>query len=131
MANRKVLDDLTVAEMRRLRDEEDLSNQEVAERLDITAVTVWKYLGPKGKGRKRSQPDAAKRTEPKGTERVWDAAHSLTRLEAGSRVYDVDMYRQSVLMNVPDRIGADDVHRMINELTYIEQILTKWRSEHQ
>lgn len=28
-------------------------------------------------------------------------------------------------------LSPDDVHRMINELTYIEQVIQKWRSEHE
>ena len=42
----------------------------------------------------------------------------------------MNLYAQQVALNIPTLIGAEDVHRMINELTYIEQIMTKWRSEH-
>ena len=125
MAKRKVLDDLTVAEMRNMRNLDGLSNAEIAQRLDISVPTVYRYIGPR-----RAQPDEANRSNAQRSERVWDAAHSLTRLEAGSRVYDVNLYTQQVALNIPTLIGAEDVHRMINELTYIEQIMTKWRSEH-
>ena len=54
MAKRKVLVDLTVAEMRNMRNLDGLSNAEIAQRLDISVPTVYRYIGPR-----RAHPDEA------------------------------------------------------------------------
>ena len=46
---RKLIDDVSIQEMRNLREIEHLSNAEIDERLDVSHSTVIKYLGPAGR----------------------------------------------------------------------------------
>jgi hypothetical protein len=58
---------------------------------------------------------------------------SLTRLKADWRAYDMDVYNANVTLYAGQgnriRLGLDDIHRMINELTYVEEVITKFQNE--
>lgn len=43
---RSITHEVGVSEMRRMREEEGLTNNEIAERLDCSSQTVWRYIGP-------------------------------------------------------------------------------------
>ena len=46
---RKLIDEVSIQEMRNMREIEHLSNSEIAERLDVSHATVLKYIGPAGR----------------------------------------------------------------------------------
>ena len=136
MSRRKI--GVTAAEMMQLRNEPYcLSNKEIAKRLDISYLTVLKYIGKQNGGesdifKKRTDqapaPDSTSKPEPPA--KVWDTAQSLTRLAHGDRSWLVDTYRQQVELERPIRIlEAADIHSLINELTYLDQLLERARKE--
>lgn len=53
MARSKLLDEVSVQELLNLRESEHLSNSEIAERLGVTAPTIWRLIGPAGKEYRR------------------------------------------------------------------------------
>lgn len=121
--------EVTAAEMLKLREEPYcLSNAEIAKRLDCSYATVLNYIG-KQKGRKVAKQEE---NEPKKTssKNVFATAQSLTRLGTGDRTWLVDVYRQQVELERPIRVlDPDDIHAIINELTYFEQLLERARKE--
>ncbi len=119
--------EVTAAEMMTLRNPPyNLSNKEIAERLDIHYVTVLKYIGKQNPKKQPEQPKQPERLNGK----VWDTARSVTRLESGDRAYIVDVRRQIAEIECGSTVlDAESVHRMINELTYIEQLFNKAKEE--
>lgn len=117
--------------MLRLREEELLSNHEIAAKLDISYQTVLRYIG-KQNGRSK-KPDQAQNKPVAHNTKVWDEARSLTRLKADWRAYDMDVYNATVTLYAGQgnriRLGLDDIHRMINELSYVEEVITKFQNE--
>ena len=123
---RRLGKDISLQELYHMRFELNMSVAEIAEKLGCSRPTVYKYLDLK-------KLNAPKKPDRKQEQRVWDEAHSLTRLQAEWRSYDLDVYRQqAVLHHWPSAVvlDPDGIHRMINELTYIEQVMKKWRDEH-
>lgn len=136
MSRRKI--GVTAAEMMQLRNEPYcLSNKEIAKRLDISYLTVLKYIGKQNGGesdifKKRTEqaPSPASTSKPEPPAKVWDTAQSLTRLAHGDRSWLVDTYRQQVELERPIRIlEAADIHALINELTYLDQLHERARKE--
>lgn len=126
---RKLSKDVTPAEILRMREHKQMSVAEIAKMLDVSRQTIYNLL-KKGHD---PQPDKALRKKKDG-ERIWETAQSLHRLRAGERVYDLDVFNQTVVLRRGNQwisMGPDVVHSMINELTYIEQVMKKWREEHQ
>ena len=131
MGRRPLSKEITAQEMLRLREEELLSNHEIAAKLDISYQTVLRYIG-KQNGRSK-KPDPAQNKPVVHNTKVWDEARSLTRLRADWRAYDMDVYNANVTLYAGQgnriRLGLDDIHRMINELTYVEEVITKFHNE--
>lgn len=131
MGRKALSKEITAQEMLRLREEELLSNYEIAAKLDISYPTVLRYIG-KQNGRPR-KPDPAQNKPVARNTKVWDEARSLTRLKADWRAYDMDVYNANVTLYAGQgnqiRLGLDDIHRMINELTYVEEVITKFQNE--
>ena len=136
MSRRKI--GVTPAEMMQLRNEPYcLSNKEIAKRLDISYPTVLKYIGKqngtepeifKKQTEQAPTPDSPSKPEPSA--KVWDTAQSLTRLAHGDRSWLIDTYRQQVELERPIRIlEAADIRSLINELTYLDQLLERARKE--
>jgi predicted transcriptional regulator len=110
-----------------MREERGMSVAEIAQMLGVTRQTIYNYLrfGFNSCRREKNVPD--------GSGHVFDAAHSLTRLQAADRTYDIDQYKQELRFmsgEINLLLSPDDIHRMINELTYIERVMKKWRDEH-
>jgi predicted transcriptional regulator len=124
---RKLSKDITQAELIHMRDERGMSVAEIAQMLGVSRPTIYNYLrfGFNSCRREKNVPD--------GSGHVFDAAHSLTRLQAADRTYDIDQYKQELRFmsgEINLLLSPDDIHRMINELTYIERVMKKWRDEH-
>ena len=117
---------VTASEMMTLRNPPyNLSNKEIAKRLDCNYVTVLRYIG-----KQNQKPVEA----PKKPERldgiVWTKARTVTRLESNDRSYLVDVRRQTAeIESGSTMLDAESLHRMINELTYIEQLFQKARED--
>lgn len=119
MAKRALSKDVTPAEIYRLRTEEHLSAKEIARMLDVGIATVYNYL----KAAKDSKSAPPKDPAPIN-KRVFDSAHSITRLQAGARTYDMDIYsQQCAVYGLQGYLTVDEIHAAINELTYIERVL--------
>lgn len=131
MGRKALSKEITAQEMLRLREEELLSNYEIAAKLDISYPTVLRYIG-KQNGRSK-KPDQAQNKPVVRNTKVWDEARSLTRLKADWRAYDMDVYNANVTLYAGQgnriRLELDDIHRMINELTYVEEVITKFQNE--
>ena len=121
--------EVTAAEMLRLREEPYcLFNAEIAKRLDCSYVTVLNYIG---KQRERKNTAVrGQRPKESSSKNVFSVAQSLTRLGTGDRTWLVDTYRQQVELERPFRfLDAAEIHSIINELTYFEQLLERARKE--
>lgn len=116
---------VTASEMMTLRNAPyNLTNVEIAKQLDISLQTVYRYIGKQNTKPQKPAP------KPVNDDHVWDTAQSLTRLGYGNRTYLINTYNQRVELERPLTVlTPDDVHRMLNELTYIEQLLERARKE--
>ena len=58
---KKLLDEISIQELREMREIEGLSNGEIAERLGVSCSTIYKHIGghPNGVRKKRSTPTGA------------------------------------------------------------------------
>jgi transposase len=125
MARRTLSKDITPSEIYRLRTDEQMSAKEIARMLDVSIVTVYKYI---------KAAEASKSAPPKDpahtNKRVFESAHSITRLQAGNRTYDMDIYsQQCALYGLQGYLTVDEIHSAINELTYIERVLRNANKE--
>ena len=127
MSRRKL--EVTATEMLRLREEPYcLSNAEIAKRLDCSYVTVLNYIGKQRERKNTVVQD--QRPKESSSKNVFSVAQSLTRLGTGDRTWLVDTYRQQVELEQPIGVlNPDDIHAIINELTYFEQLLERARKE--
>lgn len=125
MARRALSKDITPSEIYRLRTDEQMSAKEIACMLDVSIVTVYKYL--KAAAASKSEPPK----DPAPTnKRVFESAHSITRLQAGIRTYDMDIYsQQCAVYGLQGYLTVDEIHAAINELTYIERVLRNANKE--
>lgn len=117
---------VTASEMMTLRNPPyNLSNKEIAKRLDINYVTVLRYIG-----KQNQKPIEAPKKPERLDGKVWEKARTVTRLESNDRSYLVDVRKQTFEIESGSTVlDAESLHRMINELTYIEQLFTKAREE--
>ena len=124
MSRRKL--EVTAAEMLKMREEPYcLSNAEIARRLDVSYQTVLNYIGKQRKPKPEPKPET-----PKSSSAVFSRAQSLTRLVADDHTWLVDTYNQLVELEHPIQIiTAANIHAIINELTYFEQLLERARKE--
>ena len=59
----KLTDSIDVADLLQMR-ADGMSNRDIAEALDVTLRTVYRYIGPQGRYMKPKQPAQAKAPEP-------------------------------------------------------------------
>lgn len=126
---RKLSQDVTPSEIRRMMAYQQMSVAEIAKTFDVSRQTIYNYL----KHGHDPQPDKALRKKKEG-EPIWQEAHSISRLRAGSRIYELDVFNQTAVLKWENQLvqmEPDVIHSMINELTYIEQVMMKWRNEYQ
>jgi hypothetical protein len=124
-------------EMMRLREEPYcLSNREIAERLDVSYQTVWRYIGKTRPYRRKSQKsvDTNTRSKEQVNPPLFAKSQSISRFTANSgRVWELDVYNGVLTLVCGEcrmPISTDGVHSMINELTYFEQVMNKYQEEH-
>lgn len=117
---------VTASEMMTLRNPPyNLSNREIAKRLDCNYVTVLRYIG-----KQNQKPVEAPKKPERLNGQVWTTARTVTRMESSDRSYLVDVRRQTVeIESGSTMLDAESLHRMINELTYIEQLFNKAKEE--
>lgn len=90
MAKRSLMEDVTVQELLDMRNIEGLSNSEIAERLDVSEVTVHKYIGA---GHIRRAP----RSKPE--EIVEEPAFAGLLLSTHMESYIASRHKKMVLTN--------------------------------
>lgn len=131
MGRRVLAKEITPQEMLRLREEELLTNHEIAAKLDISYQTVLRYIGTQRGRKQKASP--VQNVRPEANRRMWDEARSLTRLKADWRTYDLDVYNGVVTLYAGRenqiRLELEDVHRMVNELSYMEEVISKYQNE--
>lgn len=125
MGRRALSKDITPAEIYRLRNDEQMSAKEIARMLDVSHMTVYRYLKAVNSSAKATPKDPAPTNK-----RVFESAHSITRLQAGNRTYDMDIYsQQCAVYGLQGYLTVDEIHAAINELTYIERVLRNANKE--
>lgn len=126
MGRRKLSQDVTVEEMLRLRNEPYcLINMEIAKRLDVSHMTVYKYIG--AQGARKCKKAVEERHEQKQYQRIFDNAQSVARLTSGSRTYEWDHSACTVNIAGLDglKTSSDELRSIINELTYFVHLIQK------
>ena len=130
---RTILKDVTLAEMMTMRDEQGMSNQEIANALGVSYNTVRRLIGTQPKGIRRERSASiptrplvhrdAMHAEPKREEAppaaLVLAERSLSlRGEIGR--YDIDTYARVVSIQIPEQgrftVSLDDLRTLHNEL---------------
>ena len=125
MAWRALSKDITPSEIYRLHTDEQMSAREIARMLDVSHMTVYRYLKAVKSSAKATPKDPAPTNK-----RVFESAHSITRLQAGNRTYDMDIYsQQCAVYGLQGYLTVDEIHAAINELTYIERVLRNANKE--
>ena len=137
MGRRTLSKEITPQEMLRLREEPYcLSNREIAERLDISYQTVWRYIGKSRPYHRKGQKlvDTSVNSKEQVNQPLFAKSQSISRFTANSgRVWELDVYNGVVTLVCDEcrmPFSSDGVHSMINELTYFEQVMTKYQEDH-
>lgn len=145
MGKRNLIDEVSINEMREMRELQGMSNQEIADALDVSYITVYKYIGKQPKeisARVRSEMNAPgvvierRRTKDNTTfdspaapiEEEAPAAclfvqNSIVELVSAERTYFVDMKAATVEMDGGFKIDYDDLGAIIAELSAIHRKL--------
>lgn len=116
---RKLGKDITMQELYHMRDDLEMSVAEIAKQLGCSRQILYKYFGKKITPTQKKAPAETK---------VWAAAHSLTQLIGGTHEFIVDVYRGTCVMKAmpPEApLTRAEIHSLINQLTYIEQLLQR------
>ena len=115
--------DVDVSTMYRMREEEGMSNAEIAEALGVSRETVWHYLGagPRKKSyKKRKIPVNA----AKPPEELFTSTQRETTLTGRQFVY-VIRHEAQLLGLCGNALKADDLDALIEELQYIRRTYMK------
>lgn len=124
MQGKKLSNEVSTQEMLRTRDEEHLSNAEIADRLDICRDTVIRYIGkqPGWMGRKK-QPISAPQPEqpseciqPKSTLVI---ELQVTNYAGQSARYKVTNMGTVEIIGGPEKLNKDELQTYIVELMEI------------
>lgn len=143
---KKLLDEISIQELREMREIEGLSNGEIAERLGVSCSTIYKHIGghPNGVRKKRSTPTGAvpgsrypDRTvicsrggehsvcvqpdEPQ--EACLFVQNSIVELVSAERTYVVDMKDATVELMNGFKIELAQLDSLIKELSAIKRKL--------
>ena len=120
---KKIITEVTVQEMLRLREEYGLSNSEIAERLEISDLTVRKHIGcnPKGIRRvyrsKRTEEPIASSPLLQDTEKEPLLAeikrHHSVILGGKFFMYEADLIEKTVAL----RVGDVNISKPLNQET--------------
>lgn len=115
--------EVTAAEMMRMREEEGLSNAEIAKRLDISYSTVKKYIGTQPDGIKAPYGSRKKPVEPK-VETFIKMTSCFEQYEGKYGSYTVDRVNKTIRANMAKIDGIldiDGVKELVAELCDVYQ----------
>ena len=145
---RSITHEVSVSEMRRMREEEGLTNIEIAERLDCSSQTVWRYIGPMppemvraaksmgGRNRKKiplqidrieTLPKAPTQPEPVEESPVYMlTTNEIITVTSPTRRYTIDRDTETVDVESKEGDGAlklsyEDIDTLIIELRMIRR----------
>lgn len=123
MARRSLLDEVSVQELLDMRNIEGLSNSEIAERLDVTEVTVHKYIGA-GHIRRAQRNKPEKIVEESSfaglllstrVERYIASRHKQMVLTNG-RILDIVLMTEDGDSPIMTGLSRNDVETLVEEL---------------
>lgn len=151
MSRKSITREVSASEMRRMREEEGLTNVEIGERLDCTSRTVWRYIGPmppemvreakrrggQNRHERQAKPLRPDRIEtlpkaPAQPEPVEESPVSMLTLNevitvsSTTRKYTIDKDRETVLISSREGDGEllvnyEDIDTLIIELRMIRR----------
>lgn len=129
---RKLIDEVSIQEMRNMREIEHLSNSEIAERLDVTYKTVTKYIGPAG--REYRKPYTRRETLeeetpctgllPCGKDEYYVASGRKKFCIHNGKTVDILLMSEAV-GDMPALLGLkrDEVEALVGELKAVLQLM--------
>lgn len=118
--------DVDVTTMRRMREEEGMTNSEIAEALGVTRETVWHYLGA-GPRKKTYTKRVKVTTARKPMSELFPTVSTEVTLTGKRFIYRVDPDRPGVVLDASNLyvngvgLNADDLDALIEELQYIQR----------
>lgn len=131
---RSLLDDVSVDELLRMRHEEELSNQEIADRLDVNRQTIYRYIGPQPKGMRkyRSKGVVCRPQKPVAKEEENIAvglviSNRTITAEGADMEYQIDFSRKTVRMHKKSApnfywvFTLEELSRALPELQAVER----------
>ena len=123
--------DVDVSTMRSMREDQGMSNSEIADALGVARETVWNYLGPGP--RKTHNAKRRTRTEPVAAKKPIDEPFSLVSTEVtltGTKLTyrvhpdkpDVSLGQGGLFDLGSTTFNAEDLDALIEELQYIRRM---------
>jgi len=129
-----LLEEISIPEMQRMRDEEGLSNREIAARLGISYATVHKYLGPQPNDIKRRRFVIPQETTPPAptiptwNPSDWEAAETIHKLKGIYMHYEVNSTTNEADIVLIDghplgKLNKADLMKCIDELSRVAVLI--------
>lgn len=118
--------EVTAAEMMRMREEEGLSNAEIAKRLDISYSTVKKYIGTQPNGIKAPYGSRKKPVEEPKPQSFIRLQSCFEQYEGKYGSYAVDRVNKSVrasLSKIDGILDKKGVEELVTELMDVYKFL--------
>ncbi len=132
---RKLLDDVTINELMTMREEQGMSNQDIADALGVNVQTIYNYIGkmPKElyKPRTRKEPavPAPGKVEEPAPEACLVVQNRTIELHGLENTYIIDSKKGEVLVNMSDESGMiinfDKLPALVNELRAIQRKISE------
>ena len=112
--------ELSQSEMRRMREEEEMTNQEIADALGINYQTVLKYIGPQPPHMRRAKGTySVEKTAPIEEPAVACLAvvNSVVEVKSATRKYVIDRKEGTVRIYCPNGYEAQEMVIAYSDLT--------------
>lgn len=128
---RSLLDDVTINELMTMREEQGMSNQDIADALGVGVQTIYKYIGkmPKELCKPYTRKEPAVHTPGKVEEPAPEAClvvqNRTIELHGLENTYIIDSKKGELLVNMADEngmiINLDKLPALVNELRAIQR----------
>ena len=107
---RSILNQISLQEFQTLRDDEKLSNLEIAQRLDVSYATVLKILGPQPTGLRKSRQSYGRVSKSRKSTHLRIVDHDETKSEDSIETQEAALISIDRPLVMGGRVGAYTIY---------------------